>query len=58
MRKALYISAVVSVSATLLSVLFKLMHLQGADKLLMLGLGGLALVVSPLAGIYWYKKRR
>ncbi|MDA0686190.1 MAG: hypothetical protein O3C22_05130 [Bacteroidetes bacterium] len=58
MRKVLYTSAVVSVSATLLSVLFKLMHLQGADQLLMLGLGGLALIVLPLGGLYLYKKRR
>ena len=58
MRKALYLSAVISVSSTLLSVLFKLMHLQGANELLILGMGGLALVVIPLAGVYWYSKRR
>ena len=58
MRKALYLSTVISVSSTLLSVLFKLMHLQGANELLMLGLGGLALVVAPLAGVYLYSRRR
>ena len=58
MRKALYLSTVISVSSTLLSVLFKLMHLQGANELLMLGLGGFALVVAPLAGVYFYSKRR
>ncbi len=47
MKKIAIISGAVFSSATLLSVLFKLLHLQGADWLLILGLGGFALIFIP-----------
>lgn len=58
MRKIVYISGTVFSSVTLLSVLFKLLHLQGAQTLLIIGIAGLALVFIPLLAIYKYRKNR
>ena len=58
MRKAVYISGTLFSSLTLLSILFKLLHLQGAVTLLFLGLVGLAIIFIPLVAIYKYKNRK
>lgn len=58
MRKAVYISGTFSTSVFILSVLFKLMHLQGANVLLFMGLISTALIFLPLTAIYLYKKRK
>lgn len=47
MKKIAIISGAVFSSTTMLSVLFKILHLQGADWLLMGGFGGLALIFIP-----------
>ena len=57
MRKAVYISGTFGASIFILSVLFKLLHLQGANVLLFTGLISAAIVFLPLTAIYLYKKR-
>ncbi|WP_415859553.1 GldL-related protein [Aureibaculum sp. 2210JD6-5] len=56
MRKTVYIAGVLFSSITLLSILFKLLHLQGAQILLIIGIVGLALLFIPLYAIYRYNK--
>jgi len=56
MKKITYISGALFSSITLLSVLFKMMHWQGASVLLMVGLGGLAIIFIPFFAIYKYNK--
>lgn len=58
MKKIVYISGALFSSITLLSTLFKLLHLQGAQILLIIGLGGLALIFIPCYSIYEYKKNK
>lgn len=57
MRRLVYISGVISFSVTILSTLFKLLHLKGASILLLVGLGSMALIFLPTAAYYQYKKR-
>jgi len=54
LKKLTYISAALFSSMTLLSVLFKMLHLQGATFLLTGGLMGLALVFIPAFTLYKY----
>ncbi len=54
MRKAVYISGALFSSITLLSILFKILHLQGAQILLVIGMIGLALIFIPLYAKYKY----
>ncbi|MCJ8164238.1 hypothetical protein MKJ04_05240 [Pontibacter sp. E15-1] len=56
MKKIAFISGAVSVSLTTLSILFKLLHLQGADGLLQLGMGLFAIVFVPSLAKYLYDK--
>lgn len=56
MKKIAYISGAVFSSATVLAVLFKLLHLQGAQILLVVGLSGIALVFIPTYAKYRYDK--
>lgn len=57
MKKIVYISGALFSSISLLSVLFKLLHLQGSQTLLIIGILGLALVFIPLYTIYKYKQK-
>ncbi len=54
LKKITYISAGIFSSITLLAVLFKILHLQGAQVLLTIGLMGLALVFIPAFSLYKY----
>tara|TARA_S200000501_G_scaffold224821_1_gene210749 strand:- start:477 stop:650 length:174 start_codon:yes stop_codon:yes gene_type:complete len=54
LKKITYISAGMFSSMTLLAVLFKILHLQGATVLLTIGLMGLALVFIPAFLLYKY----
>jgi hypothetical protein len=56
MKKIVFISGALFSSLTLLSVLFKMLHLQGATFLLTAGLLGLALVFIPTFAIYKYRQ--
>ncbi|MBP8791952.1 MAG: hypothetical protein KBE41_08930 [Lutibacter sp.] len=58
MRKIVYISGALFSSITLLSVLFKMLHFQGAQIVLMIGIVGLALIFIPLYAIYRYTKNK
>jgi|TARA_B110000046_G_scaffold102483_1_gene110124 hypothetical protein len=53
-KRITYISGALFSSLTLLSGLFKTLHLQGATFLLIAGLMGLALVFIPAFAIYKY----
>ncbi|MDA7855448.1 hypothetical protein N9D01_00925 [Cyclobacteriaceae bacterium] len=54
MKKIAFTSGALFSSLTLLSGLFKILHLQGATFLLTAGLMGLALVFIPSFAIYKY----
>lgn len=54
MKKLVYISGAIFSAITLLSVLFKVLQLQGATELLIIGLGGIALVWIPAFAKYRY----
>ncbi|MCM4157713.1 hypothetical protein DHD80_17055 [Gramella sp. AN32] len=58
MRKFVYISGALFSSITLLSFLFKLLQLQGAQTLLITGFMGIALIYIPLYAIYKYNKNK
>lgn len=58
MRKIVYISGALFSSITLLSVLFKMLHFQGAQIVLIIGIVGLALIFIPLYAIYRYTKNK
>ena len=55
-KKIAFISGALFGSLSVLSVLFKLMHLQGATVLLVVGLSGIALVFIPFYAKYRYNK--
>ena len=57
MKKLAFISGAVFSSITVLAVLFKMLHLQGAVVMLAVGLGGLALVFIPSFAKYKYDKK-
>ncbi|MDD3322608.1 MAG: hypothetical protein PHS59_14310 [Paludibacter sp.] len=56
MKKLVYISGALFSSITVLSVLFKIMHLSGATILLYFGLIGFALIFIPAFAKYKYDK--
>jgi len=58
MRKLVYISGALFSAITLLSILFKLLHFQGAYTLLIIGIIGLALIFIPLYAVYRYTKNK
>jgi hypothetical protein len=58
MKKIVYASGGLFSSITLLSILFKLLHLQGAQTLLIIGILGLALFFIPLYAIYKYNEKK
>ena len=58
MRKLVYTSGAFSTSTLGLSVLFKLLHLQGANMLLVSGLLTLTLIFIPSASWYLYQNRK
>ena len=58
MKKLVYLSGAIFSSLTLLSVLFKLLHWQGATPLLVMGLGGLAVVWIPAFAKYRYDQAK
>jgi len=58
MRKIVYISGALFSSIAILSILFKLLHLQGAQILLIIGIGGLALIFVPVYALYRYNKKK
>lgn len=57
MRKIVYVSGALFSSITLLSIPFKLLHLQGAQSLLIVGIIGVALIFIPLYTYYKYKQQ-
>lgn len=58
MRKVFYLSAAFFSAITILSILFKILHLAGAPQLLTLGLGGIAFIVIPSFAKYKYDKSK
>jgi len=58
MRKTVYISGALFSSLTVISFLFKLLHLQGAETLLIIGIGGLALIFIPAYALYKYNQKK
>lgn len=56
MKKAVYITGTLFSSITLISFLFKLLHWQGAQTLLIIGITGLAVIFIPLLAKYKYNK--
>jgi len=58
MRKIAYISGALFSAITLLSFLFKLLHFQGAQTLVMIGIVGLALIFIPFYTVYKYNKNK
>jgi len=54
MKKLAYISGTLFLSLTLLSVVFKILHLQGATLLLSVGLIGISLIFFPAFAKYKY----
>jgi hypothetical protein len=58
MKKLAYISGAIFSSLTLLGILFKIMHLQGAPQLFIAGMAGLALVFIPSFAKYRYNKNK
>lgn len=56
MKKLVVISGALFSSMSLLSVLFKLLHWQGAAELLIVGMFGLAVVFIPALAKYLYDK--
>jgi hypothetical protein len=57
MKKIVYVSGALFSSITLLSFLFKLLYLQGAQTLLIIGILGLALIFIPFYALYKYKQK-
>lgn len=58
MRIWVYVLGTIAAVTLSLSVLFKLLHLSGADMLLMMGMLIFSLGFTPLAARYLYLKRR
>ena len=54
MKKIAFISGALFSSITVLSILFKLLHLQGAQELLVIGLLGIAFIFIPSFAKYKY----
>lgn len=57
MKLLTYISGAVSCIMIIFGSLFKILHLEGANALLMLGMTLLAVVYVPCVAIYWYRKK-
>ncbi|MDY0078403.1 MAG: hypothetical protein RBR87_14140 [Bacteroidales bacterium] len=57
-KKIAFVSGALFGSISVLSVLFKLMHYQGATILLVVGLAGIALVFIPFYAKYRYDKTK
>lgn len=55
-KKITFISGALFGSLTVLSVLFKMMHYQGASALLIVGLTGISLIFIPFYAKYRYDK--
>ncbi len=58
MKKLAYISGALFSSITVLASLFKLLHLQGAQILLAVGLAGIALIFIPAYAKYRYDRTK
>ena len=56
MKKLVVISGALFSSMTLLSVLFKVLHWQGAAELLIVGIFGLAIIFIPALAKYLYDR--
>jgi hypothetical protein len=52
-----YVSGVISCILIIFGSLFKILHLSGANELLMLGMTLLAVIYVPGLAIYWYRKQ-
>jgi len=57
MRKLVYLSGCLSVSATSMGILFKAMHWPGANILTVIGISTIALVFAPSFFTYKYKQK-
>lgn len=58
MKKLVYSSGALFSSMTVLAILFKLMHLKGANELLIFGLAGIAIIFIPFYAKYKYDKTK
>ena len=58
MKKLVFISGSLFSSITVLSTLFKLMHLTGAQELLICGLSGIAIIFIPSFAKYKYDQKK
>lgn len=58
MKKIAYFSGAFFSSITILSILFKTLHLQGAQILYVIGMLGIALVFIPTFAKYKYDEGR
>lgn len=57
MKLLTYLSGALSCIMIIFGSLFKILHLAGANELLMLGMTLLAIVYVPSVSIYWYRKK-
>jgi hypothetical protein len=58
MKQLAFISGALSISLTVLGILFKIMHRPGASILLVLGLGLFAILFVPSITKYLYDKEK
>ena len=56
MRLIVYILGALTAMMTILGSLFKIMHWNGADSLILLGMSVAALLFVPLFSVYKYRK--
>jgi hypothetical protein len=52
-----YVSGVLSCILIIFGSLIKILHLPGANELLMLGMTLLAVIYVPSLAIYWYRRQ-
>jgi len=57
MKKLAYVSGALTSMLALLGILFKIQHWPGAAILLVLGIGGFALIFKPSFAKYKYDKK-
>lgn len=57
-KRIVFISGALFCSITVMAVLFKLLHLQGAPQLLICGLSGIAFIFIPGYAKYKYDKSK
>lgn len=58
MKKFVFITGAVSISLTMIAVMFKLMHWPGAGVILLAGVTIFALMFIPTLSVYLYKNTK